>query len=589
MPRFAAFLSELRRRRVYHVGVVYAGAAFIAAQAADTFLPRLGFPDWTVTLVVLLAVLGFPVAVILGWVFDITAGGIRRTGPAMEPLAQAPPAARIAGAAVVALIVVAAAGWWLAGVAFGPPSTIHSIAVLPLENLTGDAGQQYFVDGMHEALTAELSKIGALTVISRTSAMFYRHSNRPLREIARELGATGLIEGSVARDGDHVRVTVRLVHGPSDRHLWGASFDREARNILALQSDVARAIADRLRVVITPHEEARLTASPVDPDAHDHYLRGRFHWNRRGEDGLNRALRHFQQAIELDPAYAAAYAGLADVYVVRPSWGFAAPTDGYPRAAALARRALELDSNLAGPHATLAMVARYYDRDVDAAAAHFERALERDPSHATARQWYGSLLISAGRFDEAIEQLQQARRLDPLAPNIGRWLGAALHYAGRHAEAEAELRRTADTHPDFHLLHVELARIHATQGRVSDALAALDRARGLAEVDPDYGYVGWVYGRIGHGDEARQILGRLHELSAREYVDPGAIALVHVGLGENAETLRWLQRAVDEPGNFRAGLLAVDPAFAPLRQDPAFRDGFRELLRRMKLPLHDGA
>jgi len=237
-----------------------------------------------------------------------------------------------------------------------PPPQIDSIAVLPLDNLSGDPEQEYFVEGMHEALTAELSKISALKVISRTSAMRYKNTDKPMPQIARELDVDALIEGSVVREGDQVRITVQLIHGPTDKHLWADSYQRELRGVLALQSEVARAIASQIRVTVTPQEQARLARTrPVNPEAYRLYLLGRYHWNKRTPEGFQKAAEHFQQAIDLDPTYALAYAGLADNYAVQPSWGTLLPRDAYPRAQAAAQKALELDASLAEPYTTLGL------------------------------------------------------------------------------------------------------------------------------------------------------------------------------------------------------------------------------------------
>ncbi|MFQ5724746.1 MAG: tetratricopeptide repeat protein, partial [Terriglobia bacterium] len=491
---------------------------------------------------------------------------------------------------VIAVVVVALGvggyfGWerWRERVQApsGEPGPITSIAVLPFADLAGDPEQEYFVDGMTEALITELSKISALRVISRTSVMQYKDVKKPLPEIARELNVDAVVEGSVLRAGDRVRITAQLVHAPTDTHLWAESYDRELRDILALHSEVARAIAREVKVTVTPEEETRLAAArAVNPEAHELYLRGRYHWHKRGREGLEKSLQYFQQAIEKDPGYARAYAGLADVYAVRPSWGFAAPTDDFPRARAAARKALELDENLAQPYATLGQVKDSYDRDWRGAEEDCRRALELDPNYATGHHWYGILLSTLGRHEEAIAELETAVRLDPLAPNISRWLGRVLYHARRYDEAVQQLQKTVEMHPDFSGAFLDLGTAYAQMGRYPEALAAMEKSRGLSEADPLYAYAGWIYARTGRKEEAQRLLRRLQELSGQQYVDSSAIAIIYIGLGRKEEALTWLERAYEERGAYRILYLKVDPVFDPLREEPRFQ----ELLRRLNFP-----
>ncbi len=457
---------------------------------------------------------------------------------------------------------------------------IDSIAVLPLDNLSRDPEQEYFADGMTEALTAELSKISALKVISRTSAMQYKGVKKPLPEIARELGVNGLVEGSVTREGDQVRITVQLIHGPTDKHVWAESYQRELRGILTLQSEVARAIAREVRVAVTPAEETRLTAARlVNPEAHRLYLQGRYQLNKRTEQGFQQAIQFFEQAIEKDPAYAAAYAGLAEVFSIQPGWGFASPAEAFPRARDYAQKALELDANLAQAYAVLGHT-KWSSREWSGAEQDFRRALELDPNYATARHWYGVALSSFGSHEEAIAQLESAEKLDPLSPIISTNLARGFYYARRYERANQQLRKTVQMHPDFYFAHLLLSVCLAQQGMYPEALAALEKGSRLPEVDSDYGYVGWTYATTGHKLEANRLQRRLRELSRHRRIDAGAIATIYAGLGQNDESFAWLERAYEERGSTRVLFLKVAPAFDPLREDPRFQD----LLRRMNFP-----
>ena len=462
-----------------------------------------------------------------------------------------------------------------------PPPQIDSIAVLPLDNLSGDPEQDYFVEGMHEALTAELSKISALKVISRTSAMRYKGTDKPMPQIARELDVDALIEGSVVREGDQVRITVQLIHGPTDRHLWADSYQRELRGILALQSEVARAIAREVRVAVTPAEATRLAADrPVNPEAYRLYLLGRYQWNKRTVEGFRQAIQFYQQAVEKDPGYAQAYAGLADAYSLQPSWGLASPSEVYPRARAEALRSLELDDSLAEPYASLGLIKHEYDRDWKGAEQDFRRALELDPNYANAHFWYGEFLSKLGRHDEAIAELESAVRLDPLTPNISRWVGQTLFHARRYDEAIRQLQKTVEMHPEFLPPSLQLGKAYAQLGRYEEALAEVEKAKQLSEFDPYYGTIGWIYARAGRKAEAQSLLRRLQELSTQRYIDPTSIATIYIGLGQNEKALTWLERAYEQRGSYLILFLKVDPVFDPLRSDPRFQD----LLRRMNFP-----
>jgi len=460
-------------------------------------------------------------------------------------------------------------------------SKIESLAVLPLDNLSGDPAQEYFADGMTEALITELSKISALKVISRTSALRYKDTDKPMPQIARELGVTGLIEGSVAREGDQVRITVQLIHGPTDKHLWAESYQRELRGVLALQSEVAQAVARQIQITVTPAEATRLAAArPVNPEAYQHYLLGRHHWNKRTPEGFEKAAGHFQQAIDLDPTYALAYAGLADVYALQPSWGLAPPSEAHPRARAVALKSLDLDANLAEATATLGLVKFEYDRDWEGAKQDLRRALELNPSYATAHLWNGQLLTMSGSHEEAFAEVNLAASLDPLAPNTSRWVGQDLFYARRYDQAVRQLQKTVEMYPEFLPPSVQLGKAYAQLGRYEEALAEAGKGKQLPEFDPFYGTIGWIYARAGRKAEAQSLLRRLQELSRQRYIDPTSIATIYIGLGQKEEALTWLERAYEQRGSYLILYLKVDPVWDPLRDDPRFQ----ALLRRMNFP-----
>jgi TolB-like protein/Tfp pilus assembly protein PilF len=587
MSRYAAFFRELKRRRVYHVGVLYAATAFVAAQAAEIFLPRLGLPDWTITAVVVLAVAGFPVALILGWVFDITPAGVRRTETATADAAARPGTWRVAGGVAFAALVLVAGGWWLSSIALRSSPALLSLAVLPFENHTGDPEQEYFVDGMHEALTAELYRISALSVISRTSTMQYKGVRKPAPQIARELGVEGLVEGSVARDGDQVRITVQLIHGATDRHLWAASYQRELRSILALQAEVARAISRQIRITLAPEEELRLaSARPVNPEAYEAYLRGKFYASQLSPEGYERGFSYLHEAIEKDPTHPVPYIQLA-IGLTLFGKGPAPPPGVFLQARAAAQKALELDETLAEAHAALAHIYLAYYWDWPAAAQAYRRAEELNPNIAAADVWNGTAwyFVMIGDEEKARAAIRRNKELDPLTPLWAAWR-AWLYWALGDAEAAMTEARTAlEINPDLPVGLYVLGGLYSDKGMHDEAIAVHTRA---ATVSPFWGWaLGTSYARAGRKAEARAIAAAFEEgmLSPRYLYEgerirnPWGLAEIHTALGETDKAFEWLEAGYAQRQSWMPWM-GRNPNFEPLRDDPRFRG----LLRRMNLP-----
>src|SRR5712691_10246568 len=351
----------------------------------------------------------------------------------------------VLAAALIALLASGGREWRSRSFATrAAPVEIKSIAVLPLENLSGDASQDYFVDGMTDALITELAQIGRLRVISRTSMMRYRATRKPLPEIARELNVEAVVEGTVVRVGPRVRVTAQLIHAPTDRHLWARSYDRELRDVLALQEEVARAIAQAVQVEVRPDERRRLSqAAAIDPEAYESYLKGRFYWSMRGRENLLKAAAYFQQAIAEDPTYASAYSGLSDTYRQSDQEGLA-PAECMPKAEAAARKALALDDTLAEAHASLAGVLYRYHWEWGAAEKEFQRSLDLDPNSAEGHRAYAVYLLTMRRNQEALPQVQRAQELSPLSPVIGIEVAVALMRLARYDEAIEQLQKTRE-------------------------------------------------------------------------------------------------------------------------------------------------
>jgi TolB-like protein/DNA-binding winged helix-turn-helix (wHTH) protein/Flp pilus assembly protein TadD len=476
----------------------------------------------------------------------------------------------------VALIALVAGGGreWLSRsfATRAAPVEIKSIAVLPLENLSGDASQDYFAEGMTDALITELAQIGRLRVISRTSMMQYRGTRKPLPEIARELNVEAVVEGTVVRVGPRVRITAQLVHAPTDRHLWARSYDRELRDVLALQEEVARAIAQAVQVEVRPDERRRLSqAAAVDPEAYELYLRGRFYWSMRGRENLLKAAGYFQQAIAEDATYAPAYSGLSDTYRQSDQDGVA-PDDCMPKAEAAARKALALDDTLAEAHASLAGVLYRYHWDWDGAKREFQRSLDLDPNSAEGHRAYAIYLLTMRRDEEALRQAQRAQGLSPISPVIGVEMAVALMRMERYDEAIEQLRKTRELEPTSPRVDQTLALLYARQGDLPKAIASFEQGRvrkGRSAAAPGP-WLGYLSGATGRRPEALAALRALEQRSREQYVTPQHFAIVHLGLGHRKEAFAYLERAYEQRAIEVLGFSG--PLFDLLHDDPRYRD-----------------
>jgi TolB-like protein/DNA-binding winged helix-turn-helix (wHTH) protein/Flp pilus assembly protein TadD len=453
---------------------------------------------------------------------------------------------------------------------------ITSLGVLPLANMSGDPAQDYLADGMTEALIAELSKIRALKVISRTSMMRYKGTRKPLPEIARELNVNGIVEGSVNRSGDRVRITAQLIDAEADAHLWAESYDRDLGDILNLQRELARQVSREIKVAVEPAEDRQLTRSGrVNPKAHELYLRGRFFWNRRTRDDLFKAADYFREATEVDPSDPQAYAGLADAYIELVGFGNVLAAKGIPEAKAAALKAIELNESLAEPHVALAYV---YGVDWDWANARreFRRALELNPGSAVALYQYGFFLSLVGKPGEAFPPIEQALDLDPLSPIVLYRAGRVYYHAGQYDRAAELFGRILELNANDPLGLYGLGLVHEAQGEFGEAVRLLEQQPLQGGFD-----VAAVYAAAGDKARARRKLAeelRRHR-ELKLYIRPGWVAEVYVSLGEKDEAFRWLERAHRERDAWLA-LLKVWPRFDPLRSDPRFED----LVRRMNFP-----
>jgi TolB-like protein/DNA-binding winged helix-turn-helix (wHTH) protein/Flp pilus assembly protein TadD len=469
---------------------------------------------------------------------------------------------------------------WLFRSRVPAPTGVRSLAVLPLENLSGDVSQNYFADGMTDELITDLAQISALRVISRTSVMVYKGARKPLPQIARELNVDAVVEGTVLRSGDRVRITAQLIEASTDRHLWSQSYEGDLRDTLTLQKKVASAIADQIQINLTPREQAALkTVKVVNPEAYESYLKGRYFWNKRTADGLKAALAYFKQAIEEDPKYAQAYSGLADTYALLGDWQYAVmtPKEAFPQAKAAAIKALELDSTLGEAHNSLAFVLDGFDWDFDSAGKEFQRAIELNPGYATAHQWYAWHLSLLSRYDEAIAEMRKAENLDPLSLIINADLAELLVLAHSDDESIRQSHKTIEMDPNFGLAHNQLAQAYLQKHMYDEAVAELKTAVQLSGGSPAFiANLARAYVVSGKRSEAAKLLDDLKKRSNPGYSNASEIAVIYASLGDADQAMTWLEKGYDE--RFNPGVL-LRPGFDPLRSDPRFQN----LVRRIGL------
>jgi eukaryotic-like serine/threonine-protein kinase len=452
------------------------------------------------------------------------------------------------------------------------PLPEKSIAVLPLKNLSHDPDNVYFAEGMQDEILARLSKIADLKVISRTSTQKYKSAPDNLREIAKQLGVGNVLEGSVQKSGDAVRVNVQLINALNDAHLWGDVYERKLTDIFAVESDIAKTIADTLQAKLTGAEKQLIAAQPTtDLTAYELYLKGRSLWSKRGGENLRQAIGFYEQAIARDPKYALAYAGLAEAYVLLPAYTATAPQDAYPTAKAAALKALQLDEKLAEAHTALGLLLCFGDLDMAGSISEFQRAIALNPNYATAHHWYGNgPLLALGRFEEAIAEGKRAIELDPLSPIINADLGQNLYIARRYDEAIAQLRKTLEIDPTFYYAHYNLGIALQRKGDVPAAIAEYTKAQQLSDDLFVQVLLAAAKAQSGDKDAAIQMLAELEELSQHRYVPAYQRTLLYLSLGNRDEGIRRLEQAIAGHESLTMTMIKADPKLDPLRGDPRF-------------------
>jgi TolB-like protein/Flp pilus assembly protein TadD len=471
----------------------------------------------------------------------------------------------LSGGWLLVVAAVAATAYLVSGrpAASGDPASIRSMAVLPLANLSGDPQQEYFSDGMTEAIITQLAGIRSLRVTSRQSVMQFKGSDLPMPAIGRVLHVDGVIAGTVLRTNERIRVTVQLVHAPSDTRVWSAQYERDAGDVIALQNELARAVAQAVDATLTRQEASRLDATPqLDRRAYDAYLRGRYLWNRRGAENLRRSIDYYREAVAIEPRFALAHAAIAEAYGPLGYQGFLRPDESTPNMRAAATRALEIDPDLPQGLSALGACAAFHEWRWAEGERHFQRALAVDPSYTTALMWYGLLLENMGRQEENLATRRKAVELDPVGLGANTGFGLALIVSGRFDESVGVVRKVLELDPDFNQARSTLALAYQGLGQHESAIGEFEKA-GTA------GSLGHAYAVAGRHAEARAVLAGLEAKSRRGYVPPHEFALVHLGLGDRAAALADLERGY-ALGDVSMSGIKVDRRFAPLARDPRF-------------------
>ena len=576
------FFAELRRRNVYKVAVAYAVVGWVIAQIATQIFPFLEIPNWIVRLVIILIAIGFPIALVIAWAFEATPEGIKRT-----EVADAMPRSAATGRkkhAWIYVVVIAATisvtlfflGRYTAGnksvASASNELPAKSIAVLPFDNLSRDPDNAFFAEGVQDEILTRLAKVADLKVIARTSTQKFKSAPENLPDIAKQLGALNILEGSVQKANDQVRVTVQLINAMTNSHLWAEIYDRKLTDIFAVESDIAKAIADQLQAKLSGSEKQMMAAQPTtDTEAYELYHKGKSLWEKRSGDNIPKAIAYYEQAIARDPNYALAYAGLAKAYILLPFYAGADRLDAFSKAKDAALKALRLDSNLAEAHAALGKVLFFSEIDLGGALREYKRAIELQPNDATAHHWLGNDTLAAlGRFEEAIAQGKRAVELDPLSPVINTDFGTIFYYAHRYEESAMQLRKTLEIDPTFFYAHFNLGIALQAAGDLSGAIAEYDKAKRLG----DNIYVSMLCAQAkahaGDKDAALRMLSDLDKVSQQREVVGYLRTLLYLSLNNKDEALRWLEQDFEERDGSNISWIKVDPLLDPLHGDPRF-------------------
>jgi adenylate cyclase len=570
------FFSELKRRNVYKVAVAYAVVGWTLAQGIAQVFPVFDIPNWAVRLIVLAIVIGFPIALVIAWAFELTPKGIKRTEDV--DLSAVGVSKNRAWIYIVMIGAAFSVGLFFIGrytarnSSTASPSELpsKSIAVLPFVNMSADKNDEYLSDGISEELITALSKITGLQVKARTSSFAFKGKNEDIQKIGELLHVSHLLEGSVARAGNKLRISAQLIQASDGNHLWSDIYDREMKDIFAVRSEVAQQVAETLQIRLLGEDKKRLEKKPTDNlEAYNLYRQGRYYAEKNTEDSFKKALGFYQQAIEQDPRFALAYAGEADTNVMAADV-FIAPREAFSKAKEAALKAIELDDSLAEAHASLGFVHFHYDWDWAAAEKEFKRALVLNPQSAQTHILYTNYLAGMGRFDEAYDQGQQALRIDPLS-TLAHWcLGWAFLYAGRSDDAIQQFSKALELNPNDAWARICLGRAYLSKGMKERAIEEMETAHRSDPVDPIVlGLLGYGYAVTGRRADALKSLQTLDEIEKKHYVSRIARVYVYAGLGDKDKAFDWLEKAYQERSDALAWF-SKEPESKTLQADPRF-------------------
>src|ERR1700730_10271529 len=582
------FFSELKRRNVYKVAITYAVVSWLLVQAASILLPTFEAPTWVMKALVVFLALGFVISVMISWAFEATPEGLKRTEDVPPDIAaKLPTWSRRKFVTFTVGVAVIAAGLLAYQFLRAPRSTItssaenKSIAVLPFVNMSADKNDEYLSDGVSEELITALSKITGLQVKARTSSFAFKGKNEDIQKIGELLHVSHLLEGSVAKAGNKLRITVQLIQAADGNHLWSDTYDREMQDIFAVRSEVAQQVAETLKVRLLGEEKRKIDKKPTENlEAYNLYRQGRFYTDKLSEEGMTKAVPLFQQAIEKDPRFALAYAGMADNYVIAAD-AIIPPREAFSKAKEAALKAIELDDSLAEAHASLGLVHYHYDWDWPAAEQELKRAISLNPQSAQSYTLYTHYLAGMGRYDEAKKFGARALELDPLSVSAQWFLGWGAIYAGRSDEAIGFFSKALELDPNNPWTRWFLGRAYLFSGNSPRAIEEIETGLRFGPDDPlGLGFAGYVYAVAGRRADALKILRRLDELQKRRFISTISRVYVYAGLGDKDKAFEWLEKAYQERSDSLAWV-RFDPESKSLRGDPRFgalmrRVGFTE-------------
>jgi TolB-like protein/Flp pilus assembly protein TadD len=568
------FFAELKRRNVYKVAIAYIVAGWALSQGIAQVFPVFEIPNWVIRLIVLLIIIGVPIALVLAWMFELTPEGIKRTETA-DAMPEATRKKKHVWIYVVVIGAVLSIGLFFLGrytalnTASPARTSNKSIAVLPFDNLSRDPDNAYFCEGVQDEILTRLAKVADLKVISRTSTSHFKSAPDNLPAIAKQLGVAHILEGSVQKAGDQVRVNVQLINALTDAHLWADTYDRKLTDIFAVESDIAKTIAETLQAKLTGSEKSSIAKTPtVNPEAYELYLRGKFFAEKRTGADLRKSIEYFNQAIAKDPNYPLAYVGLADSHLLLSAYGAVSPKESISPAKAALTKALQLDDSLAEAHASSGLLATL-ELDLNRAISELERAIQLNPNYATAHHWIALPLMSIGQSEPAIVEGKRAIELDPLSLICNADLSWVYFNARRYDDAEAQARKTLEMDSRFYVAHYYLGEAFQFKGKLADAIAEFQKSADLNNDPFSFAMLGQAYARQGKTDEAQKVLARLREQAKSQYVSPYALAVVLTALGDKAHAIDELEHGYDDSG-FYISLIKINPLFDDLRGDPRF-------------------